>query len=227
MFINIQRYNKEKGIYFQKYDVPLTKGTVLDALFYILDELDSTLSFRYSCRGAVCGSCGMFINGSICLACKTQIKNLGNEIMIAPLPHLRVIKDLVVDMDNFFEKYEIVKPYLIPKKPIPKKENIQSIKDREKLNEIVDCILCGCCYSSCTPAWLNEKYIGPHALLKAYRFISDTRDDGKKERLKIINSEDGAWRCHTIFNCMEACPKNINITGSIQALKRLTLFNKS
>ncbi|MBI5700543.1 succinate dehydrogenase iron-sulfur subunit [Candidatus Saganbacteria bacterium] len=206
---------------FQTYSVADNKEmSVLEALFYILENLDGSLSFRYSCRGAVCGSCAMHINGRNRLACQTLIKTLNSKtITVSPLPHQKIIKDLVVDMDNFFEKYEKIKPYLINHSVEPEKERLQSIKEREKIDEMVNCILCGACYSACTMSALDGKFLGPAALTKAYRFYADSRDTAKKERAEIVDSEHGIFRCHTLFNCSEVCPKKIVPTYSIQKLK--------
>lgn len=205
-----------------------TKGgmTVLEALFRILEEEDGSLAFRYSCRGAVCGSCAMFINGSYRLACQTQISALGSKVSISPLPHLPIVKDLVVDMTPFYEKYERIIPYLKTATPDPDKERLQNINQRKALDEVIDCILCGACYSACPITWTNKGYLGPAALVKAYRFVADSRDEAARERLSLVSGEDGIWRCHSIFNCVEACPKNINQTYSIQQLKRKTLSQK-
>ena len=194
--------------------------SVLEALFHIVENLDGSLSFRYSCRGAVCGSCAMHINGKNRLACQTLIKNLNSQtITIAPLSHQTVVKDLVVDMDRFFKHYEAIKPYLINNSTPPAKERLQSPADRKKIDEMINCILCGACYSACSLTALNPEYLGPAALTKAYRFLADSRDTAKKERLNLIKTENGAFRCHTLFNCAEVCPKNIVPTYSIQKLK--------
>jgi succinate dehydrogenase/fumarate reductase iron-sulfur protein len=213
--------DKDKEPRFQTYEVPAEKEmSVLEALFYIVENLDGSLAFRYSCRGAVCGSCAMRINGQNRLACQTLIKKLGSDtITISPLPHLAVQKDLIVDMAGFFDKYEKIKPYLINNDPIPDKEFKQSIKERAKIDEMINCILCGNCYSACTMAATNSDYLGPAALTKAYRFYADSRDTANEERKKLVGGEDGVYRCHTLFNCAEVCPKNIVPTYSIQKLK--------
>ncbi|MEW5933334.1 MAG: succinate dehydrogenase iron-sulfur subunit [Bacillota bacterium] len=206
---------------YSTYQVPVGEGTtLLEALLWIVDNVDGSLSFRYACREAICGACAMFVNGKHRLACKTQIKDLrADEVVVHPLPHLPIIKDLVVDMSGFWEKYRAVRPYLIAE-GLGEREFYQSHADRQAIDEMLNCILCACCYSSCPMVWTNPKYLGPAALLKAYRFAGDTRDKGGLERLKLVAGEDGVWRCHTVFNCAEACPKDINITWSIQALKR-------
>lgn len=200
--------------------------TVLDGLFYILENLDPSLAFRFSCRGAVCGSCAMLINGAYNLACQSQIAWLGKEVTVSPLPHMPLIKDLVVDMTGFYEKIERVMPYLVARTPPPEKEYIQSIEQRHQIDEVVDCIWCGSCYSACPVTWTNREYLGPAALTKAYRFIADSRDEARAERLDLVSGEDGVWRCHNIFNCVEACPKKINQNKAIGKLRRWTLARR-
>jgi len=223
--LTVLRYSpgNEKTPYYQTFEVKATKGmTVLDALFQALDTQDHSLSFRYSCRSAVCGSCAMFINGRYRLACSTLVSELGHEIIVQPLPHLQVIKDLVVDLNLFFEKYKVVIPYVVPSKLSPEKEWIQSPQQRSRINDSTDCILCAACYSSCPSVWTGKNYLGPAALLWAYRFSTDSRDSLVRDRTQVVGSEDGLWRCHTIFNCTEACPKNLNPARFIQSLKRTT-----
>ncbi len=222
--IRIQRFDPavDKQPYWQSYVVKTRPAmTVLDALFEILNHQDGTLSFRYCCRAGVCGSCAMVIAGKIRLACETQVSQFvgKKELMLSPLPHQKVVKDLAVDYEHFFDRIKRVKPYLIGKEPYPEREYIQMPKEREPINEPIDCILCGACTSSCTVAWTSSDYLGPAALMKAYRFYADTRDIAKDERLDIIESEDGVYRCHTIFNCVEVCPKKLNPTEAIQKLK--------
>ena len=210
---------------YQNYQIELTPGlTVLMGLYHVLENVDKTLSFRASCRSAVCGSCGMHINGKNRLACETQLSTLGNEVLIEPLPHLPVLKDLVVDMTTFWEKYERVRPYLITMKQEPAKERLQSPADRKKIDEYIDCILCACCHSSCSLDWWDKDYLGPTALGKMYRFIADSRDEGELERLRIVASEEGVFRCHTLFNCTEECPKRISPTFAIQEMKKRVMF---
>lgn len=221
----VMRYNSrtDNAPHYQTFEVQVTKGmTVLDALFQVLENQDHSLAFRYSCRSAVCGSCAMFINGAHKLACSTLVSDLSREITIQPLPHMPIIKDLVVDLSQFFEKYEVVKPYIVPINPSPEKEWIQSPQQRSKINDSTDCILCAACYSSCPSVWVGKNYLGPAALLWAYRFAADSRDGILPDRINVISSEDGLWRCHTIFNCTEACPKNLNPARFIQSLKRTT-----
>lgn len=218
---SIYRSNKGQDARYEEFRLSPDKGmTVLEALFHLLEKQDPTLSFRYSCRGAVCGSCAMYINGRYRLACNTMVESLkGERITISPLPNLPVIKDLVVDMASFFEKIEKVMPFL---KAIEttQTEIVQSPKDREKLDIITDCILCAACYSSCPVNWMNSSYLGPAALNKAFRFVADSRDSAADERLSLLDNENGLWRCHSIFNCTEACPKKISPANSIIQLRR-------
>ena len=174
----------------------------------------------------------MYINGRYRLACQTNVLHLHtDEVNVAPLPHLPLVKDLVCDMDDFFAKYEYIQPWLIRHSEPPAKEILQSPADRHKLNMPIDCILCGACYSSCPSVWTEDNYLGPAALLKAYRFEVDSRDEARKERLPRWDNERGAYRCHTITNCSEACPKELNPTEGIQWLKmaavRRRLFGKA
>ncbi len=196
---------------------------VLDGLVKIKENIDGTLTFRKSCAHGVCGSCAMKINGKNRLACQTLVKDLPELIEIEPLPSLPVIKDLVVDMTLFFEKNDKVLPYLINDEPPPERERIQSPEEQHRILESITCIMCGSCTSSCPVFWADKEYLGPSALLKAYRFLFDTRDRATEERLQAITGEHGLWRCHSIFNCVEVCPKEIDITKHILKLKRLAV----
>lgn len=226
----ILRYDPEnsKGAFFQTYVVPWENGqTVLEALYYILENLDPTLAFRSSCRAAICGSCAMHINGQYRLACRTQIQRLHSDIItIRPLSHLKIIKDLVVDMEPFFENYKKIEPYLQPEFGGPEKEMEQSAKERKKIDVLVDCILCSACYGSCPVAGTNPEYLGPHAMVAALRFINDSRDSKSKERLAVVASDEGIFRCHTIFNCQQVCPKDIDPTNAILKLRMKSFVSK-
>jgi succinate dehydrogenase / fumarate reductase iron-sulfur subunit len=222
----ILRYNPEKDNqpHYEDYtlDVHPTM-TILDVLHQIKWNYDGTLSFRRSCAHGICGSDGIKINGKNGLACSLLLKeiNLKKTVTIDPLPHFPIIKDLIVDMTDFYQKMETVKPYLIVNTPAPSDgERRQSNENAEMLFESAKCILCACCTTSCPSTWSDENYLGPAALLKAYRFVFDTRDEASDERLDIIDTPDGAWRCHTIFNCNACCPKEINITWHISQLKK-------
>ncbi|XP_057491950.1 succinate dehydrogenase [ubiquinone] iron-sulfur subunit 2, mitochondrial-like [Actinidia eriantha] len=199
---------------------------VLDALIKIKNEIDPTLTFRRSCREGICGSCAMNIDGCNGLACLTKIPSGSSNATITPLPHMFVIKDLVVDMTNFYNQYKSIEPWLKRKSPAPEqgKEIPQSKKDRAKLDGMYECILCACCSTSCPSYWWNpESYLGPAALLHANRWIMDSRDEYTKERLDAICDEFKLYRCHTILNCARACPKGLNPGKQIINIKQLQL----
>ncbi|WP_028845337.1 succinate dehydrogenase iron-sulfur subunit [Thermodesulfovibrio thiophilus] len=196
---------------------------IIDGLIKIKETRDGTLTFRKSCAHGVCGSCAMKINGKNRLACQTLVKDMPEVIEIEPLPALPVIKDLVVDMTLFFEKNDRVLPYLINDEPPPERERLQSPDDQHKILESITCIMCGSCTTSCPVFWADKEYLGPSALLKAYRFTFDTRDRATQQRLEKITGEHGVWRCHSIFNCVDVCPKEIDITKHILKLKRLAV----
>jgi succinate dehydrogenase / fumarate reductase iron-sulfur subunit len=218
---------KDRSPRFDRYQVPAEKGmTVLEGLWYILDNLDGSLSFRSSCRAAVCGSCTMHINDKYRLACNTQIETFkSGTVVIQPLAHLPVLKDLVVDLANFFRNYEEIKPYLIPSASVPDKEFVQSPAQRKKIDGAIDCILCGACYGSCPIATGSQGYLGPHAFLKAARFVYDSRDGASDERFALISHSNGLFRCHTVFNCQMVCPKNLDPSGAIAKLKMKAIWN--
>ncbi|XP_047312098.1 succinate dehydrogenase [ubiquinone] iron-sulfur subunit 2, mitochondrial-like [Impatiens glandulifera] len=198
---------------------------VLDALIKIKNEIDPTLTFRRSCREGICGSCAMNIDGCNGLACLTKIPS-GSNSTVTPLPHMFVVKDLVVDMTNFYNQYKSIEPWLKRKNPSPTpgKEIPQTKKDRAKLDEMYECILCACCSTSCPSYWWNpESYLGPAALLHANRWIMDSRDEFTKERLDAICDEFKLYRCHTILNCARACPKGLNPGKQITNIKQLQL----
>jgi succinate dehydrogenase / fumarate reductase, iron-sulfur subunit len=196
--------------------------TVLDVLHRIKWEQDGSLAFRRSCGHGICGSCAMRVNNQNMLVCSVLLKDLKHKkpIKIEPLPSMPVIKDLIVDMTTFYEKLYTVKPYLVNDESPPPNERHQEPEDAERLFEAAKCILCACCTTSCPSTWTNDNFLGPAAMLKAGRFVFDTRDRAGDERLGIIDSPLGIWRCHTIFNCVEACPKEIDITGHLSQLKR-------
>jgi succinate dehydrogenase/fumarate reductase iron-sulfur protein len=221
--LRVQRFDPKSGTepHYDDFEIRAEPGmTVLDALFHVLEKKDHSLTFRYSCRSAVCGSCACFINGRQRLACNTQVAKLGNQITVTPLPHLPVMRDLVVDLHPFFSKMDMIKPYFETQAQPPVREFTQMPKDREAIDVSIDCIDCMACFSACPMAWTDPNYPGPAAFVKAARFIADTRDNAKTERLRLVGCEDGVWRCHTVFNCSDACPKSINPTRFIQYLKR-------
>src|SRR5258708_6592139 len=198
---------------------------VLDALIQIKASVDSSLTFRRSCREGICGSCAMNINGLNCLACTTALADLRGEIRIYPLPHMPVVKDLVPDLTNFYAQYASVKPWLRSQTPAaPDRERLQSKEDQERIDRPAACILCACCSTACPSYWWNgERYLGPAALLAAYRWIVDSRDEALGERLDALNDPFRLYRCHTIMNCTEACPKDLNPARAISEIKRLML----
>lgn len=209
---------------FSCHDVELpARTTVLEALLHAMDTQDGSLAVRYSCRHAVCGSCAMNINGKNRLACQAPMSELGPEVTCTPLTGLPVVRDLVCDMGNFFKKFEAVKPWLIEKAPPPPKEYLQSPKERKRIESEVTCIMCGCCEGACPVLWGNENYLGPAAIAKAWRFIGDSRDGNVKERLEVLDSEYGVWRCRTAFGCVESCPRGIPLTESIERTRRRIL----
>ncbi len=201
-----ERYTVEAG--------PMDR--VLDLLHKVKYEQDGTLTFRRSCAHGVCGSDAMLINGRNRLACKIRVDQLGGKrITVAPLPGLPVMKDLVVDMDAFFAKFRSVQPYLQAESAPPERERRQSAEDRARYDDTTKCILCAACTTSCPSFWAKPEYVGPAAIVNAHRFIFDTRDDHADERLEILADKDGVWRCRTIFNCTDACPRDIHITQAI------------
>ncbi|MCU0610484.1 MAG: succinate dehydrogenase iron-sulfur subunit [Candidatus Eisenbacteria bacterium] len=219
----IYRFNPEAApaASFQTYTVDIQHAwTVLDALNAIKWDQDGSLSFRRSCRHGICGSCAMKINGKNGLACEVQVESLKGVITVEPLPGFKVIRDLVTDMDGFFSHLEAVKPWLIAGTPPTDKERVQSPEDRKLIDGLYECILCGACTSACPSYWVNDDFLGPAALLKAARYVMDTRDDGLTDRLDVLDSRNGIWRCHTIFNCVEACPKSLNPTEAIVKLRQ-------
>lgn len=225
---SIYRYNPEKDAkpYFQDLEVEVGDHDkkLLNALVNIKDDLDDSLSFRRSCREGVCGSDAMNINGRNGLACLTDLADLKQPIVLAPIPGLPVIRDLIVDMTQFFHQYHSIKPYVIDDRPMPERERLQSPEDRKELDGVIECILCACCSTSCPSFWWNpDKFLGPAALLHAYRFIADTRDQATNERLNDLNDPYKLFRCHTIMNCVDVCPKHLNPTRAISRIKETML----
>ncbi|MBA2547167.1 MAG: succinate dehydrogenase iron-sulfur subunit [Burkholderiaceae bacterium] len=222
----IYRYDPDKDDrpYMQKLQVALQPADrmLLDALIRIKSEVDDSLSLRRSCREGVCGSDAMNINGKNGLACVTNLRDLKEPIVLRPLPGLPVIRDLIVDMSQFFKQYNSIKPYLINDTPPPEKERLQSPEEREELNGLYECILCACCSTACPSFWWNpDKFVGPAGLLQAYRFIADSRDQATNERLDDLHDPYRLFRCHTIMNCVDVCPKNLNPTMAIGKIKEL------
>ncbi|MFE7354188.1 succinate dehydrogenase iron-sulfur subunit [Streptomyces sp. NPDC057543] len=227
----IRRFNPEVSDEAQWQDFQVSidpKERVLDALHKIKWELDGTLTFRRSCAHGICGSDAMRINGKNRLACKTLIKDLSPEkpITVEAIKGLTVLKDLVVDMDPFFQAYRDVMPFLITKGNEPTRERLQSAEDRERFDDTTKCILCAACTSSCPVFWNDGQYFGPAAIVNAHRFIFDSRDEGGEQRLEILNDRDGVWRCRTTFNCTDACPRGIEVTKAIQEVKRALITRR-
>lgn len=231
MKISIYRYNPESnsGSKMQTYEVNQNEFDgvmLLDALIHIKNEKDPSLSFRRSCGEGVCGSDGMNINGKNGLACITPLKNLSGEVVIRPLPGMPIIRDLIVDLTNFYKQYEKAKPFLQNNKPIPAKERLQSPKNRSKLDGLYECILCACCTSSCPSYWWNpDKFMGPAALLQSARFILDSRDDSTISRLENMNDSYSMFRCRSIMNCVDVCPKGLNPTKAIGNIRSKLIKN--
>ncbi len=200
---------------------------VLDALIKIKNEIDSTLTFRRSCREGICGSCAMNIDGTNTLACTKSIDEVPGDIKIYPLPHMEVVKDLVPDLKNFYAQYASIKPWLQKNSPAEEKENLQSPKDRELIDGLYECILCACCSTSCPSYWWNgDRYLGPAVLLQAYRWLIDSRDEATGERLDELDDSFKLYRCHTIMNCAKTCPKGLNPARAIGEIKKM-LYERS
>ncbi len=202
---------------------------VLDALIQIKGTVDSTLTFRRSCREGICGSCAMNINGINRLACTTAISDLGSQVKIYPLPHMPVVKDLVPDLTNFYAQYASVKPWLqATTPPPPDRERLQSKDEQEKIDRPGACILCACCSTACPSYWWNsDRFLGPAALLAAYRWIVDSRDEATGERLDNLEDPFRLYRCHTIMNCTDACPKDLNPARAIAEIKKMLVERQS
>ncbi|MBN1964607.1 MAG: succinate dehydrogenase iron-sulfur subunit [Anaerolineae bacterium] len=225
--LRIQRFNpdKDKKPYFDEFQLTLTQGmTILDALHDVKENQDGSVTFRRSCRHAICGSCAMNVNGRNMLVCEAPLKDHldgQGRVTIRPLPFLPIIKDLVVDRSSFWQQYERVKPWLIPPDDVPEKEFRMSAEEVSALRDAEHCIMCGACYSACQVVQMGKQYIGPHALLKAFLRVLDPRDSAPGERLEDLAGADGVFRCHTIFNCIDACPKGLNPTQAIETLRKL------
>ena len=228
--LQIQRYNpeKDKEPYFADYSVEAEPtDRILDALLQVKGLLDGSLTLRKSCAHGVCGSDGMRINGRNALACRELVRNHKQPIVVEPMKGFKIIKDLVVDMETFFAKYRQIKPYLINNDPpTAGKERLQSQKEQERFEDTTKCILCACCTTACPSSWADPDFVGPAALVQAHRFIFDSRDQARDERLEIVGTKEGAWRCRTIFNCTDACPRGIEVTKAIGEIKREELMRK-
>ncbi len=222
----IYRYDpdKDERPYMQKLEVELqpTDKMLLDAIIRIKSDVDDSLAIRRSCREGVCGSDAMNINGKNGLACTTNLLELKEPIVLKPLPGLPVVRDLIVDMTHFFNQYHSIKPFLINDQPPPEKERLQTPEARDELNGLYECILCACCSTACPSFWWNpDKFVGPAGLLQAYRFIVDSRDEATGERLDNLEDPYRLFRCHTIMNCADVCPKGLNPSHAIGKIKEL------
>ena len=230
MKFSIYRFNPEvdKKPYMQSYEISLEDKDImlLDALLKI-KALDDTLTLRKSCREGVCGSDAMNINGKNGLACITKIEDLKQPITIRPMPGLPVVKDLIVDMNQFYDQYNSIKPYLINNEKPPKKERLQSPEERAKLDGLYECILCGACTTACPSFWWNpDKFVGPASLIHSYRFLSDSRDHGEEERLDNLDEPERLYLCHNIMNCTDVCPKELSPSRAISNIKKLQFKNR-
>jgi succinate dehydrogenase / fumarate reductase iron-sulfur subunit len=229
--LKVFRFNPEvdKKWHYETYviEAQLT-DRVLDLLEYVKGYIDGTLSFRRSCAHGVCGSDALRINGLNALACKVLVRDLGDKITVDPIMGLKVIKDLIVDMDPFFDNYKKILPYFINESPIPAdgRERLQSPEQRERFDDTTKCILCACCTTSCPSFWGSDDYLGPAALVTAHRFIFDSRDEAAADRLQIVAETSGLARCHTVYNCTLACPREIQVTLAIGELKRAVMTGK-
>ena len=234
MQINLKvfRFNPEKDQkpHFDAFSLEVDpKDRILDVLEQVRGYHDGSLGYRRSCAHGVCGSDAMRVNGRNYLACKILVQDLkSNKITVEPILGLKVIKDLIVDMEPFFRHFESVQPYFVNDDPLPAdgKERLQSPEDRERFDDTTKCILCAACTTSCPSFWADGSYVGPAAIVNAHRFIFDTRDKAAAERLKTLNEQFGVWRCRTVFNCTEACPRDIHVTQAIAEIKQALLSGK-
>ncbi len=227
--VRVRRYNPEvrEESWWDEWEISMEPNDrLLDALHHIKWYEDGTLALRRSCAHGICGSDAMLINGRNALACKVLVKDLAPKVTVEPIRGLRVLKDLIVDMDTFFDGYKKMLPYLINDEGEPDRERLQSPEDRAKFDDTTKCILCAACTTSCPIFWGDGDYIGPAAIVNAHRFINDSRDHGARERLKILSERTGVFRCKTTFNCTEACPRGIHVTQAIQEVKRSILFDR-
>jgi succinate dehydrogenase / fumarate reductase iron-sulfur subunit len=222
--LKVRRSDPEQGVEstWTDYRVPLLdKITVLDALFYVVQNVDSTLSFRCACRAAMCGSCGMVMNGREGLACRIQLARLGKTVKVEPMRNMPVIKDLAVDMEPFFDKYQAVTPYIVPRENSQEPAVIAPGSTlRDLIDDHLDCITCGACYSACSIVASDPSYLGPAALNRAYCLTADVRDAVREQRLQAVSGQHGVWRCHSLYECTQVCPKNLVPTRAIRKLKR-------
>ncbi len=227
--LRIKRYNPETDVkpHFEEYKVTAEKtDRVLDVLNQIKWDEDGSLTYRRSCAHGICGSDAMRINGRNRLACKLLMQDLPSKVTIEPLLGFKVVKDLVVDMNKFFDAYKSVQPYLIADEHTGAGERRQSPEQRHRFEDTTKCILCAACTTACPVTWTSDEFVGPAAIVNAHRFIFDSRDQGSSQRLRVLNSGSGVWRCRTIFNCTDACPRGIEVTKAIEEVKRALLYEQ-
>lgn len=227
--LKIRRFNPEtdKKAWWGKYEVEVEPtDRLLDVLHYVKWYQDGTLTLRRSCAHGICGSDAVRINGRNRLACKVLVKDVGRKITVEPILGLPVIKDLVVDMEPFMAHYRSVMPYLINDEPAPATERLQSIEERERFDDTTKCILCAACITACPSFWAKGEFVGPAAIVQAHRFIFDSRDRASQGRLNILAKPDGVWRCRTIYNCTEACPRDIQVTQAIAEVKKEMMLRR-
>lgn len=225
----IRRFDPERdrAPHWKEYDVPVEPtDRVLDGLHYIKWHIDGTLALRRSCAHGICGSDAMMIDGRNRLACKVLIRDVGSTVTVEPIRGMRVIKDLIVDMEPFFQKYRSVLPYLITHDESTERERLQSPEERARFDDTTKCILCAACTTACPIFWADGEYVGPAAIVAAHRFIFDSRDQGAEERLQVLAERSGVFRCRTTFNCTDACPRGIDVTRAIQDVKRAILLRR-
>lgn len=226
----ILRFDPEKDDqpYFQEFHYETDEAkAILEALMDVRNEQDSTLSFRYSCREAICGSCAMVINGKFTLACRAMLQSFNSSLIIVePLPNLEIQKDLVVDMDPFWKALYKIEPFIFPRGEMGEKGHRIEEKEMERIDRFIGCIMCGSCYSACPVVSRDERYLGPAALAKLYRFVKDPRDKRPFSRWSKVNTEGGVWECDTVFKCNEACPKDVRPADGIEALRRKLVVEK-
>ena len=232
--LKVRRYDPEvdEDAYWQSFEVPVEPADrLLDALHHVKWYLDGSLTFRRSCGQGVCGSDAMRVNGVNRLACKVLVKDLvrgdGDTITVEPIKGLPPRKDLLVDMEPFFDAFRAVNPYLVTSGNEPTRERLQSETERARFEDTTKCILCAACTTACPVFWNDGAYVGPQAIVAAHRFVFDSRDEGAEERLEILNDGEGVWRCRTTFTCTDACPQGIDVTKAIQEVKRALIFRRS
>ncbi len=232
VILKIMRFDPERDDepHWERYEVPLAPGDrLLDALHWVKWNIDGSLTFRRSCGQGVCGSDAMRVNGKNQLACKVLVKDLaapGGEITVEAIKGMSVSKDLLVDMDPFFDSYLSVAPWLMNDDREPTRERLQTPEQRARFDDSSKCILCAACTSACPVFWTNGSYVGPATIVNAHRFIFDSRDTASHERLEILNDREGVWRCRTTFNCTDACPQGIEVTQAIQEVKRALISRR-